>query len=282
MCKCLKRPLVQAACQLTLRVIAPNEAVKEEFRAAIGWQIKSPRFLPVITCPAPNAPLFEPKDFTRSLPANIVKAWQEGKLEFIGGGSRRQCYRIPWENLCIKCYRLDAATATHLKPSVLAEIGRMRHNRTQNTSCQEFDYFEQKVTQDSPKVVAIFPNVLELIYLPECGWTLIEELLLNYDGSYVKHCEECLRQTTDPALRKAIFDAIIQLKDDILKYNIKLYDPQNLLIQFIDEHTFQVRLSDFEPANRTLIKLDELSPIFIRRKTARRCNAFLQRLALYL
>ena len=278
----LKSPLMQAACQLTFRIIAPNEAVKETFYTAIHWQKKDSRFLPSLTLPTPTAPLIADDELKRPLPASIINAWREDKLEFVGGGTRRQCYRLPEENLCIKCYRLDLATATHLKPSVHAEIGRMRHNRLKNTSCQEFDYFQQDVVYASEKVVAIFPNVLELFYLPECGWTLIEELLLNYDGSYAIKSEKTMSDTSDMALRRAIYDAVVDLKVDILKYNIKLYDPQNLLVQFTTSTTFQLRLTDFEPSSRALIKVEDFIPLLAKRKTKRRYESFIKRLSRHL
>ena len=62
---------------------------------------------------------------------------------------------------------------------------------------------------------------------------------------------------------------------DFIASSIRLYDPQNIIIQSLDGGKVKLRLVDFEPTTRTLIPIDSMIPFLIRMKTRRRIKRWL-------
>ena len=186
----------------------------------------------------------------------IEKLLAAGALERIGMGSRRACYAIPGANLCVKCYRSDEeiAEGRHpgrppfkpLAPSVAQEISRFRFDEKRNACCQEYAYWKELKGRLAPDDVAFLPSFMEKILVPSRGWCVVEEQVSNADASPVRKFHE----------EWASAD--------------RIYDPQNILVQKLADGSIRLRVTDFEPASRTLMPLDRLSPTIARMKIRRR------------
>ena len=116
--------------------------------------------------------------------------FREGKMERIGMGSRRACYRIPETDLCVKCYRSDEEIeegmyngAQEPSPSVVREIRRSRFDKRRNTSCQKFRSWQKMRKKLPAELFAVFPRVMELMHSPSRGWCIVEETVDNFDGT---------------------------------------------------------------------------------------------------
>jgi len=207
---------------------------------------------------------------------NLLKS---GAAKRLGIGSRRACYALPGGGLCVKCYRNDAEIAEGKHPgrlpfkpiakSVAQEISRFRFDERRNTCCQEYAYWKELKERLAPDVIAFLPSVMEKVLVPSRGWCVVEELILNADGSPVRkfHEEWVLADEGKRAKLLAALDAFAGL---IERHAIRIYDPQNILVQKLGDGSMRLRVTDFEPASRTLISLDRLSPAITRMKIRRR------------
>ena len=200
-------------------------------------------------------------------------------MERLGMGARRACYGIPGTGLCVKCYRSDAEIAegkypgqlpvTPLAPAVVREIGRRRFDGRRNTSCQEYRYWLSLKRRLPAGLMTAFPATMEPLLLPSRGWCIVEEVVLNADGSGVKRFHEAL-SAASPGEQDGLFTAFDRLVDELCRHAVRFYDPQNILVQRCADGAFRLRITDFEPVSRTLISLDRLSPSFARLKIRRR------------
>ena len=208
--------------------------------------------------------------------------FREGKMERIGMGSRRACYRIPGTELCVKCYRSDEEIeegaykeAKLLSPSVVREIKRSRFDEKRNTCCQEYRYW-MKLRKSLPsELFAVFPQAMECFFVPSRGWCIVEELVLNFDGSFPLHFAEAYKAAgQDERMElRSVFGTTI----GGLVFNfVRLYDPHNIMVQRLTNGDFQLRIVDFEPASRCFIPIESIFPSLIRKKTLRRVNRYLQ------
>ena len=209
----------------------------------------------------------------------LDKLLRSGGLERIGMGSRRSCYRLPGDSrLCLKCYKSDAeilegkdpgkAKSRPLAPAAAREIKRCRFEERRNTCCEEYRYWKNVIQTTSPAVKMIFPSTMEILDVPSRGWCLLEELMLNDDGSPIVKFLPAW-QVAGEADRKRLASALSELEESFLRHSIRFFDPQTIMVQRSCGE-LRLRIPDFEPASRTFIPVDLLHPAFIRIKTRRR------------
>ena len=213
-------------------------------------------------------------------PEQIDAMLAEGSLERLGMGSRRACYALPGGKFCVKCYRSDEeisegrqqtahTTQKPLRETVRREIARSRHSESRNTSCQEFRYWRSLGKRLPAGLMAAFPSTMRAVRLPRRGWCVIEERLSNADGSPVRAFHEEWLEA-DSAGKAKLLAALESLARDLERHAVMFYDPQNILVQRSANGQFRLRITDFEPAQRTLFALDRLLPVFARLKLRRR------------
>ena len=202
-----------------------------------------------------------------------------GELERLGMGSRRACYRLPSRVLCIKCYRSEEEIEEGqtpgrtpfkpLSPTVVHEIQRCRFDEKRNTCCQEYRYWEELQQRLPDDLMATFPSTMQQLLLPARGWCIVEECIMNPDGSPAMKFQDAWA-CSGPALRDKLREALISLADGLLRNAVRTYDLQNLLALKKPDGTVCLRIADFEPASRTLLAIDRLSPALVRMKLRRR------------
>ena len=201
-----------------------------------------------------------------------------GALERIGMGSRRACYRLPDGKHCLKCYRSDAeilegkypgrTPPKPLAPGAAREIRRYRFDERHNTCCQEYRYWLELKKRLPADLMAIFPATMEQVYLPSRGWALVEELVLNADGSMPKKfIEEWV--DSDAQRRYALLQDYDSLGRELSRSAVRFYDPPNIAVQRLADGSFRLRVTDFEPASRLLVPIDRI-PAVARFKVRRR------------
>lgn len=205
--------------------------------------------------------------------------FRAGSLKRLGMGARRACYAIPDTGLCVKCYRSDEeiALGKHvgyepfkpLKGAVVREIRRNRFSETGNTSCQEWCYYQRLKPRLPPELMAVFPKTLERVLVPSRGWCLVEERVTNADGSSVRAFHQ-VWATAPAADRPLLLKRLETLTEGLIRHAVRFYDPHNILVQTDADGSLRLRITDFEPASRTLVALDSLAPALVRLKLRRR------------
>jgi hypothetical protein len=275
-----KLPLyTTTALRLTTAILLPSTLDKQTLIERCEWLHSDPRTLPEIL-PAPTLkaawqallPTL-PKLAKPTLPARIEHALQSGDLPLLGQGSRRTCHQLYDTGLCVKFYRSLGLFSKGAKFRVRLEIWLSAHHRTRNTSCQEYDVL-QKIERTKPaQLRALFPECLDLIYLPSYGWGLIETCIANADGSPSKRFPEILADSATPThMRDVILQELDTLIDLLCAHTVPFYDLQNILVQTQPDGSRRYRIADFEPRNRQILPLDTLPPLArkkIRRRYAR-------------
>lgn len=206
----------------------------------------------------------------------------EGKMERLGMGSRRACYRIPDTGLCVKCYRSDAEIkegkyngTVALAPSVVHEITKARFDEKRNTSCQEYRYWEKLKEKLPPDIFSVFPQKMECVVVSARGWCLIEESIENFDGSEPEDFKT-VYFASDEKGKKRLLSAFLRLIESFRIYAVRFYDPQNLLVQRTSNEDFVLRIVDFEPASRSFMPFDSMLPSLVRMKTMRRARRWIK------
>lgn len=194
-------------------------------------------------------------------------------MKEIGRGSRRVCLRLPEGGLCLKRYHDDG----EVHGTVRREIARCRFDRRRNTCAQEYDYIQSIKAKLPREVFAVFPQTMELKDDPVHGWHLVEELILNGDGSIPDRFSRTYRAAPE-ALRPRLYAAFRNLMHAFEVAAVRFYDPQNVLVQWEGRPYaggFRLRIVDFEPASRTLLPVDLICPAFRRMKLRRRVRRYL-------
>ena len=214
----------------------------------------------------------------------IEKLLAAGVLKRIGMGSRRACYRLPDGKHCLKCYRSDAEIgegkypdSNVVKPLATGasrEIHHCRFDERRNTCCQEYRYWLELKKRLPADMMAMFPATMEQVYLPSRGWALVEELVLNADGSMPKKIAEEW-SLSDPLQRNAILASFNAIRNEICGKAVCFYDPQTIIIQRCADGLLKLRIIDFEPVSRSFLPLDKIK-IFTRLKAKRRFARFLR------
>ena len=216
--------------------------------------------------------------------AEQLDEWfKAGALKRLGIGVRRACYAIPDANLCVKCYRSEEeiALGKHvgyepfkpLKGAVVREIRRNRFSDSGNTSCQEWRYYHTLKGHLPSNLMAAFPETLERRLVPSRGWCLVEDLVANADGTPVRSFHQVWNASPldERSRLLARFDV---LTEGIVRHAVRFYDPHNILVQTCADGEVRLRITDFEPASRTLVSLDRMMPAFVRMKLRRRFDRY--------
>lgn len=203
----------------------------------------------------------------------IVRMTAADRLEAIGSGTRRTAYRIEGTDLCLKSYIRSTP-----KPNVSREVSRFRFNLDRCTCAQEGRYFRELQNRVPSDLLKIFPETLELVALPKHGWSLVEERIVNADGTAPQKFLGDY-QIASPHMRERLLSEFLTLMDGLARYAVRFYDPQNILVQWLGkcgESDFRLRIVDFEPTARTFISLDSICPAFVRMKVRRREQRYLK------
>lgn len=196
---------------------------------------------------------------------------QVERLPLLGGGSRRECFAFS-DSLCVKFYRrLDD---TRIKPfgRVWRDIAIGRFLRMRNINCKEARFREKLVGRVPEALLAVFPEVMEVCYSPERGYGVVESLIRNSDGS--EACEVGLFNQCSWRL----LEAVKELCGLLEVYAVPFFDTRNILIQWLPNGDFRLRIADIEPTVRALIPGLSHCDWFVRLKLKRRNKAFLERL----
>ena len=209
--------------------------------------------------------------------------FKAGAMKRLGMGSRRACYAIPDTNLCVKCYRSDEeiAEGKHpgllpfepLAPAVIREICRNRFSERRNSSCREYRYWLSLKKRLPVDLMAVFPSTMEQMLIPSRGWAVVEELIVNADGTHPKKFAE--GWWVDVESRVKLLASFNALADALVRHAVRFYDPPNILSQWFSDGSFRLRIMDFEPVSRLLIPIDFL-PAIQRFKVRRRFARYLR------
>jgi hypothetical protein len=74
----------------------------------------------------------------------------------------------------------------------------------------------------------------------------------------------------DSARRAKLLSEFNMLAEGLVRHAVRVYDPQNILVQNLGDGSIRLRITDFEPASRAVISLDRLFLSVRRMKVARR------------
>jgi len=201
-------------------------------------------------------------------------------LEFIGKGSRRECYRLQNQDVCVKFYRDPAAMDVDRKArlSQRLHVFAARFVRGLNTNIQEWRYHQALKRQLPSDLLAVFPERIEPVYSAERGWGIIESLVLNPDGSLARSVQKELANTQDQELRMRLYRETERLLGQLSEYAVCFFDPPNILVQWLSPDSFRLRIVDFEPSGKEIVPgLSYVKP-YVRSKVRRRSNRYLNRL----
>lgn len=209
----------------------------------------------------------------------IEKLLAAGALKRIGMGSRRACYRLPDGRHCLKCYRSEEEIAEGkypglnppkpLAPGAAREIRRYRFDERHNSCCQEYRYWLELKRRLPSDLMDVFPGTIEMVRLPTRGWALIEELVLNADGTPLRRFAEEWWTTEDAKRRVMLLDSYASLGEMLARHLVRFYDIANILVQHCLGGAFRLRIADFEPTSRLLVPVDRI-PVVARYKIRRR------------
>ena len=220
------------------------------------------------------------KDFPTA--EELEALFREGKMERIGMGSRRACYRIPGIDLCVKCYRSDAEIeeglyngSKKLSSSVVREIKQARFDEKRNTCCQEYRYWVKLRKKLPAEFFAAFPQTMECVLVPSRGWCILEERIINANGTEPECFAHAFRKA-DSRKKAQLLHSLKRLLKGLISNSVRLYDPQNIVVQSLQGGKFKLRLMDFEPSGRCLIPIDALLPAFVRMKSFRRARRWMR------
>lgn len=204
----------------------------------------------------------------------LVRMVSAGGLEVLGSGARRTAYRIPGTDLCLKSY-----VRSSVKPFIMREVSAFRFNADRNTCAQEGRYYRMLRERLPVDLSAVFPKTLELVALPEHGWSLVEERIANADGSIPEKFSVEYRNASSDQRTRLLFE-FQKVMDGFVRHAVRFYDSQNILVQWLGrcgEVDFRLRVVDFEPMARTFIPLDLIFPALVRSKVRRRACRYLKR-----
>lgn len=206
----------------------------------------------------------------------------------IGSGIRRVCYALPDRSLCLKSYRTDADIEAFnsqraakgdppLKQTVVKEIQRYRFSRARNTNAQEYDAWKKMRDSVPDAVMRVFPGTMELVCDVMRGWSVVEERVDSFDGRPVKSIMYEVKRAF-PELRVRLLEAIRRLRDELCRYRVRFFDPQNVKVQWLSSDDFALRIVDFEPITRTFFPIDSLFPFLVPAKVRRRFDRLLAKI----
>lgn len=217
-------------------------------------------------------------------PAELEEILNAGSVTRLGSGSRRICERINGTELCVKFYRTEEeidtqhwpdGTTDPIKDSVKREIRAARFDAKRNTNCLEARYYRGLRKHLPAELMGVFPDVLELVYLPSRGWSIVENVILNSDGTQPERFVDAYRRASARE-REMLLGDYRGLAAQLETHNVSFYDPPNIVVQRTVDGDFRLRIVDFEPKSRTLLPIDKIFPCLLRRKVNRRMRRYLK------
>lgn len=200
--------------------------------------------------------------------------------ELIGEGTIRCCYHKKGQSVCYKFYaNWLSEDPTHPRSwKTRLRLLVTKHLFWFNINMQEWRYYCRLKKRLPVELRAAFPELMEPVYSTREGWGLCEELLTNYNGSYGKLVEEEMRRLAGTPRANALYHDVEMFFDQAVTHAIALYDPRNLLVQWVSPESYRLRVVDFEPKAKAVIPgLTYLRP-FVRRRVRARSQAYLKRL----
>jgi len=214
--------------------------------------------------------LRSPKRFTDAL----------AEYELIGEGTMRCCFHKKGQPVCYKFYAnwlsQDPTHPRTLKTRMLLIL--TKHLFWLNINMQEWRYYSGLKARLPAGLMAAFPEVLEPVYSTRAGWGLCESFLANYDGSQGKLVEEEMRRLAGTVRADELYRDVESFYAQAVAHAVALYDPRNLLVQWISPSAYRLRVVDFEPKAKAAIPgLTYIKP-FVRRRVSGRSQAYLKRL----
>lgn len=200
--------------------------------------------------------------------------------ELIGEGTVRCCYRVPDEPFCLKFYASwfsdDPTHPRTFKTRLLLFL--TKHLFWPNINMQEWRYYGRLKKRLPVDLMSVFPEHMEPLYSPRYGWGLCETLLLNYDGSYARLAEEEILLLAGSPDAQQLYLDIEKIFKQAVHYAVALYDPRNILVQWVAPFQYRIRVVDFEPKAKAAVPgLTYFKP-FVRRRVHGRSLKFLKRL----
>ena len=212
-----------------------------------------------------------------------------GSLRRVGIGARRVCHALPDGKLCVKCYRSDAeleegkfpgsSPAVPLAPAVVREVRRRRFDARGNTNAGEFRCWERLRADLPAELAAVFPGTMELVCLPSRGWSLVEELVRNADGTDPLPFANAFAEAAQGE-RDALLAAFYRLADGLARYAVRFFDPQNVLVQRLGDGSFRLRIVDFEPTVRAILSPEAALRPLVGMKVRRRFSRYMEKFAI--
>lgn len=268
---------VASALRLMQAIFITSQQTADDLKRQCHWERCDSRTLPILRS-LPIDKINWETELTSALranlpfiPAKIEHALLKRELPYLGDGSRRLCHRLLDSGLCVKFYRREQDFTHKTRPKVKEEIKRYAHARKGNTSCGEYDYLQKLIKHKPASIVSIFPDIVDVLYLPSFGWGLIETLIHNEDGSPSLLFADFLNSHQDePDRYYALIKQLDQLVEDLCKYTVRFYDLRNIIAQERRDGSIRLRVADFEPQSRQLIPLVDLIPALTRRAIRRR------------
>jgi hypothetical protein len=202
------------------------------------------------------------------------------EYELIGEGTIRCCYHKKGQPVCYKFYaNWLSRDPTHPRSwKTRLRLLFTKHLFWFNINMQEWRYYARLKKRLPVALMAAFPELMEPKYSPSAGWGLCESLLTNYDGSYGKLVEEEMRRLAGTPGANGLYQEVEAFFEQAVTHAIALYDPRNLLVQWVSPNSYRLRVVDFEPKAKAVIPgLTYFKP-FVRRRVWGRSKAYLNRL----
>lgn len=200
--------------------------------------------------------------------------------ELIGEGTIRCCYHKKGQSVCYKFYaNWLSKDPTHPRSwKTRLRLLVTKHLFWFNINMQECRYFARLKKRLPAELMAVFPELMEPVYSTREGWGIREELLINYDGSYTKLVGEEMHRLAGTSRANELFRDVETFYNQAVTHAIALYDPPNLLVQWVSPSAYRLRVVDFEPKAKAVIPgLTYFRP-FVRRRVRVRSQAYLKRL----
>lgn len=200
--------------------------------------------------------------------------------ELIGEGSIRCCFRVPDQATCVKFYaNCFGHNPTHTRSFITRlRLCLTKHLFWLNINMQEWRYYKRLKKRLPVELMSVFPESIEPLYSPRYGWGLRETVLLNYDGSYARLVEEEIKRFEGSRDADNMYHDVERFFDQAVQYAVALYDPRNILVQWVTPEQYRMRVVDFEPKAKAAVPgLTYIKP-FVRYRVYRRSRKYLKRL----
>ena len=193
----------------------------------------------------------------------------------LGTGKRRRCYRLQGTGLCAKFYHDPLRLPARTRLSVRVNIAWGCLCRAMNINYREWRYHQYFLRSLPHDLARVFPEHTEPVHCLEKGWGIIETLILNADGSLPKTVTKELKNSQNPKQCLVIYQETEHLLQRFAEYGVRFFDLSNILVQWLEDGTFRLRVADFEPDCRAIIPGLSHIGFYVRCKIRRRTTRYL-------